>query len=54
MFFGLDGFTWNDPETLAKFFSIRSEPRNILRLFLNFTNFDAHYSYKIYSYKKRV
>ena len=29
------------------------EPENILKVFLNFTNFEPHYSYKIYSYKKR-
>ena len=29
------------------------EPDNILKIFLNFTNFEAHYSYKIYSYKKK-
>ena len=36
-----------------KFFSIRSEPRNILKIFLDFTDFEPHYSYKIYSYKKK-
>ena len=30
-----------------------SEPRNILKIFLKFTDFEAHYSYKIYSYKKK-
>ncbi len=30
-----------------------SEPRNILKIFLNFTDFEAHYSYEIYSYKKK-
>ena len=29
------------------------EPDNILKIFLNFTNFEPHYSYKIYSYKKK-
>ena len=28
------------------------EPDNILKIFLNFTKFEPHYSYKIYSYKK--
>ena len=32
---------------------MRSEPRNILKIFLNFTDFEPHYSYKIYSYKKK-
>ena len=27
------------------------EPDNILKIFLNFTNFGPHYSYKIYSFK---
>ncbi len=36
-----------------KFVSMRSEPRNILKIFLNFTDFEPHYSYKIYSYKKK-
>ena len=30
------------------------EPDNILRIFLNFTNFEPHYSYKIYSYEKKI
>ena len=30
------------------------EPENILKIFFNFTNIEPHYSYKIYSYKKRV
>ena len=29
------------------------EPDNILKIFLNFTNFEPHYSYKIYSYEKK-
>ena len=29
------------------------EPDNILEIFLNFTNFEPCYSYKIYSYKKK-
>ena len=28
------------------------EPDNILKIFLNFTNFEPHHSQKIYSYKK--
>ena len=32
---------------------MRSEPRNILKIFLNFTDFEPHYSYKIYSYRKK-
>ena len=30
------------------------EPDNILKIFLNFTNFEPHYFHKIYSYKKSV
>ena len=29
------------------------EPENILKIFLNFINFEPHYSYKIYSDKKK-
>ncbi len=36
-----------------KVFSIRSEPRDILKIFLSFTDFEPHYSYKIYSYRKK-
>ena len=29
------------------------EPGNILKLFLNFSNFEPQYSYRLYSYKKK-
>ena len=29
------------------------EPGNILKLFLNFGNFEPQYSYRLYSYKKK-
>ena len=35
----------------SKFFTRSSG--NILKIFLNFTNFEPYYSYKIYSYKKK-
>ena len=31
---------------------MKVEPGNILKLFLNFSNFEPQYSYKLYSYKK--
>ena len=31
---------------------MRLEPRIILNLFLNFSDFEPHYCYKLYSYKK--
>ena len=34
---------------------MKVEPGNILKLFLNFSNFEPQYSYRLYSYKiKRV
>ncbi len=35
-----------------KLFPTRSEPRNILKIFLNFNDFEPHYYYKIHSYKE--
>ena len=32
---------------------MRVEPGNILTLFLNFSNFEPQYSYRLYSYKKK-
>ena len=31
---------------------MKVEPGNILKLFLNFSNFEPQYSYRLYSYKK--
>ena len=39
---------------LKLLFSQDLEADNILKIFLNFTKFEPHYSYKIYPYKKRV
>ena len=33
---------------------MKNEPRIILKLFLDFSDFELQYSYKFYSYKKRV
>ena len=33
---------------------MKVEPGNTLKLFLNFSNFEPQYSYRLYSYKKRV
>ena len=32
---------------------MKVEPGNILKLFLNFSNFEPQYSYRLYSYKKK-
>ena len=32
---------------------MKVEPCNILKLFLNFSNFEPQYSYRLYSYKKK-
>ena len=32
---------------------MKVEPGNILTLFLNFSNFEPQYSYRLYSYKKK-
>ena len=32
---------------------MKVEPGNILKLFLNFSNFEPQYSYRHYSYKKK-
>ena len=32
---------------------MKVEPGNILKLFLNFGNFEPQYSYRLYSYKKK-
>ena len=32
---------------------MKVEPGNILKLFLNFSNFELQYSYRLYSYKKK-
>ena len=32
---------------------MKVEPGNILKLFLNFSNFEPKYSYRLYSYKKK-
>ena len=32
---------------------MKIEPGNILKLFLNFSNFEPQYSYRLYSYKKK-
>ena len=32
---------------------MKVEPGNILKLFLNLSNFERQYSYRLYSYKKK-
>ena len=41
-------------DTKNSYVLMKLEPRIILRLFLNFSDFEPQYSYELYSYKKRV